>query len=209
MHARPVSKVLTGLTCCVVGFSAAGVRDAAAHHSDSFYFIDDRSADGGAVKIEGVISRMRFINPHSEFFVEVTDESGETQRWAVETDSVNQLRTLGWDETTLKAGDRVVVIVSKSKFHATAGRLRDLLVYGRSALEPARLYLEYIPDASDEIGQSDAPLRVLDRAPQCPGTTRYDPGRQRGKETLLCVTLDAATLEAVHDEFQDQLAVFR
>jgi hypothetical protein len=209
MRTRPVSKVLTGLFCCVAGFSASSLRQAAAHHSDSFYFIDDRTADGGAVKIEGVISRMRLINPHSEFFVEATDESGEIQRWAVETDSVGQLRTLGWDEATLQAGDRVVVIVSKSKFHATAGRLRDLLVYGRTALEPARLYLEYIPDASDEIGQSDAPLRVLDRAPQCPGTTQYDPARQRGKETLLCVTLDAATLEAVREEFRDQLAIFR
>jgi hypothetical protein len=209
MHVRSFSKVLAGLTCCIVGFCAVGLREAEAHHSDSFYFIDDRSADGGAVKIEGVISRMRFINPHSEFFVEVTDESDAVRRWAVETDSVNQLRTLGWDERTLQAGDRVVVIVSKSKFHATAGRLRDLLIYGRSAAEPARLYLEYIPDASDEIGQSDAPLRVLDRAPQCPGTIQYDPGRQRGKETLLCVTLDAATLEAVREEFQDQLAVFR
>jgi len=192
--------LIAGSTC----FACA----AAAHHSDSFYFIDDRTAEGGAVRIEGTLSRVRLINPHSEFFVEVVGDAGETERWAVETDSLNQLRAAGWTETTLEAGDRVVAVVSKSKFHDTAGRLRDLLVYGEGS-EPARLYLEYIPDASDEYGQSDAPLRVLDRAPQCPGGPQFDARRERGKEMLLCVVLDAATLETVRAELGGQLAIFR
>ena len=187
---------------------ATAMVPAFAHHSDTFYFIDDRSADGGAVRIEGTLSRVRLINPHSEIFVEVAGE-GASQRWAVETDSWNQLRTLGWTESSLEVGDRVVVIVAKSKFHDTAGRLRDLLVHGRTPEEPARLYLEHTPDASDTTGRSDVPLRVLERAPQCPGSVQYDPQRQRGKETLLCISLDAATLEAVRAEFQDQLAVLR
>ena len=79
-------------------FAAAG---AAAHHSESLYFVDDRSADGGAIRIEGTISRVRWINPHSEFFVDVPSPSGgEAAVWAIETDSVNQLRGLGWDENT-------------------------------------------------------------------------------------------------------------
>jgi hypothetical protein len=201
MRAHRVSWLLV----CIVGAASAAL----AHHSDSFYFVDDRGAEGGAVRIEGTLSRVRFINPHSEIFVEVaSEEGGEPVRWAVETDSWNQLRTLGWTEATLAVGDHVVIIVSKSKFHATAGRLRDLLVYGRTPEEPARLYLEYIPDVADPSSQSDAPLRVLERAPQCPGTVQYDPARQRGKETLLCVALDAATLEAVQSEFADDLVIF-
>ena len=198
------------LCCGVVAFVASGLGEALAHHSDSFYFIDDRSVEGGAVRIEGTVSRVRFINPHSEIFVDVPSEgNGEPARWAVETDSWNQLRTLGWDESTLEVGDHVVIVVSKSKFHATAGRLRDLLVYGRTPEDAARLYLEYVPDLADPSSQSDAPLRVLERAPQCAGSVQYDPARQRGKETLLCVSLDAATLEAVHAEFADELVIFR
>jgi hypothetical protein len=207
MRGQLVGRSLLFCACSLVGFGT--LRLVEAHHSDSFYFVDDRSADGGAVKIEGTVSRVRFINPHSEFFVEVMNDAGDSQRWAIESDSVNQLRTLGWDDTTLTVGDRVAMIVSKSKFHDTAGRLRDMLVYARSPLEPARVYLEYIPDASDEYGQSDAPLRLLERAAQCPGTIPYDPRRERGKETLLCAALDAATLDAVRDEFRDQLAIFR
>jgi hypothetical protein len=206
-QAQRIFFAMIGLVCGAVALTSAP-REAAAHHSDSFYFIDDRGAEGGAVRIEGTVSRVRFINPHSELFVEVPGAAGEPQRWAVETDSWNQLRTLGWDERTIEVGDRVIVIVSKSKFHDTAGRLRDLLVYGRANGAPARLYLEYIPDASDTSGRSDAPLRVLERAPQCPGTVQYDPARQRGKETLLCVALDAAALDAVRTEFRDQLAIF-
>jgi hypothetical protein len=210
MRASRVSRVQAvssfGLVVCAALFAVG----AFAHHSDSFYFIDDRSAEGGAVRIEGTVSRVRFINPHSEVFVDVeSEDSGEPVRWAVETDSWNQLRTLGWTETTLAVGDHVAVVVSKSKFHATAGRLRDLLVYGRTAGDPARLYLEYIPDVADPSSQSDAPLRMLERAPQCPGTIQFDPARQRGKETLLCVSLDAATLAAVRGEFADELVIFR
>ena len=117
---------------------------AAAHHSDSLYFVDDRSADGGAVRIEGTISRVRWINPHSEFFVDVPNPAGgEPTVWAIETDSVNQLRGLGWNDKTLEVGDKVVVVVSKSKFDDTAGRLSDMLVYGATPDEPASVYLEF------------------------------------------------------------------
>jgi hypothetical protein len=209
MRANRVSWRQVALSFGIAVCAAFGAVEVLAHHSDSFYFIDDRSAEGGAVRIEGTLSRVRFINPHSEIFVEVAGEGGEPVRWAVETDSWNQLRTLGWTEATLAVGDHVVIIVSKSKFHATAGRLRDLLVYGRTSEDPARLYLEYIPDVADPSSQSDAPLRVLERAPQCDGTVQYDPARQRGKETLLCVSLDAAALEAVQREFADELVIFR
>jgi hypothetical protein len=53
-------------------------RAAGAHHSDSLYFVDDRAADGGAIRIEGTISRVRWINPHTEFFVDGPSGNGET-----------------------------------------------------------------------------------------------------------------------------------
>ena len=86
-------------------------QSALAHHSDSLYFVDDRAADGGAIRIEGTISRVRWINPHSEFFVDVPNpKGGEPIVWAIETDSVNQLRGLGWDEHTLEVGDKGINI---------------------------------------------------------------------------------------------------
>ena len=141
----------SAIHCCVAAAATLLAGVAAAHHSDSLYFVDDRSADGGAVRIEGTISRVRWINPHSEFFVDVPSATGgEPAVWAIETDSVNQLRGMGWNDKTLEVGDKVIAVVSKSKFDDTAGRLRDLLVYGSTPDEPAAVYLEFKGDGKPE-----------------------------------------------------------
>jgi hypothetical protein len=190
--------------------SAAGVLGAAtglAHHSDSLYFVDDRSADGGAIRIEGTISRVRWINPHSEFFVDVPNPAGgEPTVWAIETDSVNQLRGLGWNEKTLEVGDKVVVVVSKSKFDDTAGRLRDMLVYGATPDEPAAVYLEFKGDGKAEW---QAPYEFYRKYTSCPGTAPFDAERQPGKETLLCAHVSAAELAAAKSEFGPRVLLLR
>lgn len=194
---------------CVLAASGFLAASAAAHHSDSIYFVDDRNAEGGAVRIEGVVTRVRLINPHAEIWVEVPGEDGAAVRWAIESDSWNELKTLGWQQDTIKVGDRVAVVVSMSKFHKTAGRLRDLMIYGATPQDDVRLFLEYIPDAADELGQSSAPLRLLASVPQCDGMIEYDPGRERGEETLLCMQLDPAALAAARKDFGAELAILR
>lgn len=176
---------------------AAGSRNAVAHHSDSLYFVDDRSADGGAVKVEGSISRVRWINPHVEFFVEAQAADGSAATWAIETDSVNQLRALGWTDETIQAGDKVIVVVSKSKFDDTAGRLRDMLLYASTPDEEHAIYLEYKTEGEQWV----APLELYRKYTSCPGTAPYDPERQPGKETLLCATLSAQELAEADREF--------
>jgi hypothetical protein len=201
---KSVSKVLT--TSFVVG-GALLAGAAVAHHSDSLYFVDDRSADGGAIRIEGTISRVRWINPHSEFFVDVAAPNGGAPAvWAIETDSVNQLRGLGWDDKTLEVGDKVVVVVSKSKFDDTAGRLRDMLVYGATPDEPAAVYLEFKGNGKPEW---QAPFEVYREHMPCPGTAPFDPERQPGKETLLCARLSSAELAAARQKFAARVLLLR
>ena len=193
--------------CCAAVAAALLAGAAAAHHSDSLYFVDDRSADGGAIRIEGTISRVRWINPHSEFFVDVPSTTGgEPTTWAIETDSVNQLRGLGWDDKTLEVGDKVVVVVSKSKFDDTAGRLRDMLVYGSAPEEPARVYLEFKGDGKPEW---QAPYEVYKAHTACPGTAPFDAERQPGKETMLCARLTADELAAAKREYGDRVRLLR
>jgi hypothetical protein len=180
---------------------------AAAHHSDSLYFVDDRSADGGAIRIEGTLSRVRWINPHSEFFVDVpTPGGGGPKVWAIETDSVNQLRGLGWDDKTLEVGDKVVVVVSKSKFDDTAGRLRDMLVYGATPAEPAAVYLEFKGDGKPEW---EAPYQLYKTHKSCPGTVPFDAERQPGKETLLCMHMTPDDLAAAKRDYGARVLLLR
>jgi hypothetical protein len=150
---------------------------------------------------------VRWINPHMEFFVDVPSTAGgEPTAWAIETDSVNQLRGLGWDENTLQVGDKVVVVVSKSKFDDTAGRLRDMLVYGASAGEPAAVYLEFKGDGKPEWA---APYELYRAHTSCPGTVPFDAERQPGKETLLCALLSADELAAAQREFGARVLLLR
>ena len=193
--------------CCAAVAAALLAGAAAAHHSDSLYFVDDRSADGGAIRIEGTISRVRWINPHSEFFVDVPSAGGgEPAVWAIETDSVNQLRGMGWNDKTLEVGDKVVVVVSKSKFDDTAGRLRDLLVYGATPGEPAAVYLEFKGDGKPEWA---APYEVYKKYTPCPGTVPFDAERQPGKETLLCARLSDAELAAAKRDYRGRVLLLR
>lgn len=195
------------LALCLAAAAVLLAGTAAGHHSDSLYFVDDRSADGGAIRIEGTISRVRWINPHSEFFVDVPSPTGgEPAVWAIETDSVNQLRALGWDESTLQVGDRVVVVVSKSKFDDTAGRLRDMLVYGATPGEPAAVYLEFKSNGKPEW---QAPYELYKAHTSCPGTAPFDADRQPGKETLLCARLSADELASAKREFGARVLLLR
>jgi hypothetical protein len=204
MNTTPHKRLALLATAAALG-ALAGT--AAAHHSDSLYFVDDRSADGGAIRIEGTISRVRWINPHSEFFVDVPSATGGAAvTWAIETDSVNQLRGLGWDDKTLEVGDKVVVVVSKSKFDDTAGRLRDMLVYGKTPAEPAAVYLEFKGDGKPEWA---APYEVYKKHTPCPGTVPFDPERQPGKETLLCAQLSADELAAAKRDFGARVLLLR
>jgi hypothetical protein len=192
-------------SCAALATLMAGA--AAAHHSDSLYFVDDRSADGGAIRIEGTISRVRWINPHSEFFVDVPNPAGgEPTVWAIETDSVNQLRGMGWNDKTLEVGDKVAVVVSKSKFDDTAGRLRDMLVYGSTPDEPASIYLEFKGNGKPEW---QAPYELYRAHTSCPGTVPFDAERQPGKETLLCARLDADELAAAKRDYAGRVLLLR
>lgn len=184
----------------------SGTGELAAHHSDSVYFVDDRGDPRGAVKIEGTVSGVRLINPHAEFFIEVVNESGETDRWAIESDSWNQLQSYGWNETTIEVGDRVEVIVSMSRFHDTAGRLRDILIYGSAPNETSRLFLEFIP--SSESGQWESVLELVQQAPQCEGTVPYDHLGERGEEILVCLELGDQALDAVRIDYANQIRIF-
>ena len=57
------------------------------------------------MRIEGTVTGVRLINPHAEFFVEVINSDGEAERWAIESDSRNELTTLGFTDETVQVGD--------------------------------------------------------------------------------------------------------
>jgi len=74
-----------------------------AHHSFAMF---DKTK---VVKVQGVIRKVEWANPHVYLFVEAKDASGQMKQYAVECASVNDLTRHGWKMSTVKVGDQVTV----------------------------------------------------------------------------------------------------
>ncbi|MGD2167936.1 MAG: DUF6152 family protein, partial [Gammaproteobacteria bacterium] len=75
-----------------------------AHHSVSAWFVRD-----GQQEIEGVITEVRWVNPHVLFFVRAPNERGEEVIWEIETQSVSGISRWGITEGMISVGDTVRV----------------------------------------------------------------------------------------------------
>ena len=75
-----------------------------AHHSFAQF---DRTTE---VTMSGVVREVQLNNPHTWIQVVVTDEKGRKTEWGFECGSPNMMSRTGWKRTTLKMGDRVVVV---------------------------------------------------------------------------------------------------
>ena len=88
-----------------VGMGAAAL--AWAHHSTAAF--DDDSV----VRIEGMVTQFRWINPHASFKVDgVSDGDSPDGLWTVEMTAANVLINQGWKRTSLRIGDEVTVYVN-------------------------------------------------------------------------------------------------
>jgi hypothetical protein len=81
-----------------------------AHHSFAAEF--DAASK---VKLTGTVTKLQWRNPHTYFFVDVTDEKGAVHNWAFELGSPNVLMRRGWSNESLKAGDTVTVEGSRAR----------------------------------------------------------------------------------------------
>jgi hypothetical protein len=80
-----------------------------AHHGNSAY---DETA---RVPIQGTVTEFIWVNPHSQIYLDVKDSSGKVVNWGVETNSPGILGRAGWTRRSLKAGDKITIIVCPAK----------------------------------------------------------------------------------------------
>ena len=86
----------------IVLLSATG--PALAHHSASAEFDAKKP-----VKVTGVVTKIDWVNPHTIFYMDVTDDSGKVSNWGWELPSPNELMRNGWMRTSMKIGDTITV----------------------------------------------------------------------------------------------------
>lgn len=78
---------------------------ALAHHSPIVF---DRTKQ---VTLDGVVTEFRWGNPHSWIHIDVAGADGKVANWSIEMDPASHLARQGWRSSTLKAGDKISVLV--------------------------------------------------------------------------------------------------
>ena len=100
-----------------------------AHHSFSAAFDENKP-----VSVTGVMAEIRIENPHSWFFVNVTDASGKVTRWGFEGNTPTSLLRAGYKRDAVKVGDKVTIKGSRARdMSAMMGAAREIIMEdGRS-----------------------------------------------------------------------------
>jgi hypothetical protein len=96
-----------------------------AHHGDANWDVT------APFSVTGAIVEFRFINPHMQITLEVTDADGKVTRWVGQGTSPNMLVYRGWSRTILKPGDRVTLNGHRAKNGTTAMKFNSVLMDGK------------------------------------------------------------------------------
>lgn len=110
------------------GFAAAigfilATGTAIAHHSFAAEFDANK-----ALNLKGVVTKIEWMNPHTYFYLDVSETDGKVINWGMEMASPNGLMRQGWTRNTLKVGDVVTVEGSQAKDGTNVGNARTVVL---------------------------------------------------------------------------------
>ena len=115
MRTKQLSVVAGVLLLCVPALPVL------AHHAFAAEFDANRP-----VKLEGVVTKMEWINPHSWIHIDVKGDDGSVQKWMIEGGAPNALLRRGWNRDSLKAGTQIMVQGFQAKDGSNRANGRDI-----------------------------------------------------------------------------------
>jgi hypothetical protein len=92
----------TFLSVLTAGVLLAGSSQVAAHHAFAAEFDADKPLD-----LTGKVTKIKWVNPHSWLYFDVTDAKGAVTNWGVEFGAPNQLAKIGLKKTDVAPGTEV------------------------------------------------------------------------------------------------------
>ena len=100
-----------------LGVAAAGAP-ALAHHSFAMFDYNNR------ITLAGTVVSFQWTNPHA--FIELAVPDGAAvKHYTVECASPNVLTRIGWKFNTIKAGDKVTLLINPLKSGQAGGMLQE------------------------------------------------------------------------------------
>jgi Family of unknown function (DUF6152) len=107
-------KLLSAVLFGTVGVAAASAV-AMAHHSFAMFDQDHK------VERAGVVKEYRFVAPHVFIMLEIKEENGSSNLWALEGEAPTKLVRDGWTASSLNPGDEIKLIVAPLRSGAAGG----------------------------------------------------------------------------------------
>lgn len=98
--------VINRLSLALGAFVLVFSTPAWVHHSGAMF---DREK---VTTITGTVTEFNWTNPHASFRIDVPNAQGQSESWAIEMNSPNNLVHIGWKRSSIKAGDKVTVKIN-------------------------------------------------------------------------------------------------
>lgn len=123
----------TGWAGCLAAATLAWGAAALAHHSFAMF---DQSK---MLPLTGTVHDFQWTNPHAYIDLDVPNAAGGVDLWKVELNSPNNLERQGWHMHTMRAGDKVTVVINPLRDGAKGGLFVSVkLPNGRVLGDPTR-----------------------------------------------------------------------
>ncbi|HEY0684650.1 MAG TPA: DUF6152 family protein [Steroidobacter sp.] len=90
------------LSALAAGYLLAGSSQVAAHHAFAAEFDADKPID-----LKGTVTKIKWVNPHSWLYFDVTEPDGKVTNWGVEFGAPNQLAKIGLKKSDVAPGTAV------------------------------------------------------------------------------------------------------
>ncbi len=107
--------LVTTIGLLIVAISANG------HHS--FASVFDKESP---INLTGTVTKVEWMNPHTWFYIDVENEDGVVETWALEMGSPNTLVRRGWNHNSLQAGHMFTVIGFRARERELTGAVRSV-----------------------------------------------------------------------------------
>jgi hypothetical protein len=99
-----------------------------AHHGTSISYEMDRT-----ITVTGSVTEFDFSFPHPSLFFDVKDEKGQIVKWGAEfLPTPPAMRNLGWNKTSVKFGDTVVLGCHPSKAGKPVCAVQSITLNGKA-----------------------------------------------------------------------------
>ena len=97
-------RTLTFILLLAGALAVLGASAAIAHHAFTAEFDGTKP-----VMLQGVVTRMDWVNPHSWIYIDVPQPDGSVQQWEVEAGAPNAMFRRGWNKNSIPVGTEIVV----------------------------------------------------------------------------------------------------